>query len=78
MTMKNIILCAVAALALAACETTSDKSDMTESVTKTEAMEMVCAIENPDGTCACEVVDENGDCTEGGGSGVIIPAIVSE
>lgn len=32
-----------------------------------------CAVENPDGTCACKVVDENGNCVEGGGPGGIIP-----
>jgi len=71
--MKRIILCAFAALALAACETTPDNSSMTTSEVAPDPVEKVCPIENPDGSCACEEVDEFGDCVEGGGSGVIIP-----
>lgn len=72
--MKHIILCAFAALALSACKTTPDNSDMMTTTDPTpEPIEKVCPIENPDGTCACEEVDEFGDCVEGGGSGVIIP-----
>lgn len=75
--MKHIILCAFAALALAACETTSadpaDSSMKMQAEPMSEPMEKICPIENPDGTCACEEVNEFGDCVEGGGSGVIIP-----
>lgn len=75
--MKHIILCAFAALALAACETTpADPADtnMKMMADPTPApIETICAIENEDGTCACEEVNEFGDCVEGGGAGVIIP-----
>lgn len=68
--MKQSFLMIAAAMGLGACATASDKTVETE---ESMAPAMVCAVENPDGTCACEVVDENGDCVEGGGTGVIIP-----
>lgn len=74
--MKHIILCAIAALALAACETTPPESTMMMTADPTpEAIEQICAIENPDGTCACEELDDNGDCVEGGGAGVIVQGL---
>ncbi|MGJ8559215.1 MAG: hypothetical protein ACSHX3_03165 [Litorimonas sp.] len=76
--MKHIILGTIAAFALSACVTAAEVDDV-EPMSAAPAVEMSvdkaemeCALPGPDDTCACEVVDANGDCVEGGGSGVII------
>lgn len=68
--MKRIILGTIAAFALTACASTMDDPNQKAAV-EPEAV-MVCAVKNPDGTCACKKVDDNGDCIEGGGPGVIV------
>ena len=68
--MKRQLFIIAAAIILSACATvTAEEADVETSVVP----EGVCAIENPDGTCACKAVDDNGECVEGGGVGVIIP-----
>lgn len=76
--MKHIILGTLAAFALTACVTTSEVDDV-EPMTaapvvemNTNKADMECAVRDPDDTCVCEFADANGDCVEGGGSGVII------
>ena len=62
--MKKILLAGFAALVLTACATVEDE--------KVDEEKAECAVLNPDGSCACKVVDDNGDCIEGGGPGIII------
>ena len=76
--MKLILLGTLAAFALSACVPATEVNDaepmaVTEAVDmNTKKVEMECAVPGPDDTCACKETDSNGDCVEGGGSGVII------
>lgn len=65
--MKRIIFGTIAALSLTACVTTVEKAEPAAI-----KVEMVCATENPDGSCACKTLDANDNCVEGGGPAVIV------
>lgn len=66
--MKHFWVASIAAIAFASCATVEKKDNDAQDKT-------TCAIVNPDGTCACKKVNENGECVEGGGPGVIIRTI---
>ncbi|MGB6228573.1 MAG: hypothetical protein WBF53_00415 [Litorimonas sp.] len=72
--MKTIWMGAAALLLLAACTTpvADVEAPMEEAVTTETAPAEVCAIRDEEGTCLCAVVNEFGECDEGGGN-VIVP-----
>ena len=73
--MRTLLIAGVFALGVSACMTPVEEAEeaevMATEMDKTEDTES-CPILNPDGSCACEKVDEFGECVEGGGTGVIV------